>query len=111
MKKAQGLPLNVIIIAAVALIVLVVLVAIFTGRLAIFGRGISEEAQIELARLKLSYGDCHPETAAERAFLNELSRAGDDQSAKLQAISIFEKDIKDCTALAENECITPCIWK
>lgn len=32
MKKAQGLPMNVIIIAAIALIVLVVIVVIFTGK-------------------------------------------------------------------------------
>lgn len=38
-KKAQGLSLNVIIIAALALIVLVVLVAIFTGQIGGFGKG------------------------------------------------------------------------
>ncbi|MBW2973339.1 hypothetical protein KY346_03020 [Candidatus Woesearchaeota archaeon] len=42
MRKAQGLPITTIIIAALALVVLVVLFAIFTGRLSIFGRGISE---------------------------------------------------------------------
>ena len=35
-KKGQGLSINTIIIAAIALIVLVVVVAIFTGRLGIF---------------------------------------------------------------------------
>ena len=34
--KSQGMPVNVIIIAALALIVLVVLAAIFTGKLRIF---------------------------------------------------------------------------
>lgn len=38
-KKAQGLSLNVIIIAALALIVLIVLVAIFTGQIGGFGKG------------------------------------------------------------------------
>jgi len=38
MKKAQGLSINVIIITVIALIVLVVLAAIFTGRIAIFGQ-------------------------------------------------------------------------
>lgn len=37
-RKAQGLPLNVIIIAALALIVLIVLIVIFTGRAGIFTR-------------------------------------------------------------------------
>ncbi|MFC1800525.1 hypothetical protein ACFLYT_00570 [Nanoarchaeota archaeon] len=32
-KKAQGISMNVIIIAAIALIVMVVLIAIFTGRI------------------------------------------------------------------------------
>ena len=35
-KKSQGMPINVIIIAVLALIVLVVLTAIFTGRVKIF---------------------------------------------------------------------------
>lgn len=42
MKKAQGLPITTIIIAALALVVLVILFAIFTGRISIFGRGITE---------------------------------------------------------------------
>lgn len=41
-KKAQGLPLNVIIIAAIVLIVLVVLWAIFTGRMGVFSKGIAD---------------------------------------------------------------------
>ena len=40
MRKAQGLPLNTIIIAALVLIVLVLLVLIFTGRMNIFRKGI-----------------------------------------------------------------------
>ncbi len=42
MKKAQGLPITTIIIAALALVVFVVMFAIFTGRITIFGRGITE---------------------------------------------------------------------
>jgi hypothetical protein len=42
MKKAQGLPITTIIIAALALVVLVILFAIFTGRISIFGRGVTE---------------------------------------------------------------------
>ena len=40
-KKAQGISMNVIIIAALALIVLVVLLVIFTGRMGIFGKGLN----------------------------------------------------------------------
>ncbi len=42
MKKAQGLSLNVIIVAAIALIVLIVLWAIFTGRMGVFTQGLQE---------------------------------------------------------------------
>lgn len=42
MKKAQGLPITTIIIAALALVVFVIMFAIFTGRITIFGRGITE---------------------------------------------------------------------
>ena len=47
-KKAQGLSLNTIIIAAIVLIVLVVLWAIFTGRMGVFTKGVKEaEAQLK----------------------------------------------------------------
>ena len=39
-KKAQGISINVIIIAAIALAVLVILFAIFTGRLGKFSKGL-----------------------------------------------------------------------
>lgn len=41
-RKGQGISINVIIIAAIALAVLVVLFAIFTGRLSLFGKGLRE---------------------------------------------------------------------
>ncbi|MBR9699304.1 hypothetical protein GOV09_02520 [Candidatus Woesearchaeota archaeon] len=41
-RKAQGISINVIIVAAIALIVLVVLIAVFTGRISLFGLGIDE---------------------------------------------------------------------
>ena len=46
-KKAQGLPLTTIIIAAVGLIVLVVLVAIFTGRIGGFGTAVQEAGDLK----------------------------------------------------------------
>jgi len=42
MKKAQGLPINVIIIIALVLIVLVVLIAIFASRTNIFTSKLSD---------------------------------------------------------------------
>lgn len=41
-KKAQGLPITTIILAILGLVILVILFAITTGRMAIFGRGVSE---------------------------------------------------------------------
>ncbi len=43
-KKAQGMPLNVIIIAVVCLIVLVVLVVVFSGKFGKFGTGVDDTA-------------------------------------------------------------------
>ena len=40
-KKAQGISMNVIIIAAIAIIVLVIMVVIFSGRMQLFGKGVS----------------------------------------------------------------------
>ena len=42
MKKAQGISINTIIIAALGLAVLVVLFLIFTGRIGIFSKGVEE---------------------------------------------------------------------
>ena len=42
MKKAQGISINTIIIAALGLAVLVVLFLIFTGRIQIFSEGVQE---------------------------------------------------------------------
>ena len=45
MKKAQGLSLTTIIVAAIAIIVLVVLIAIFTGKINIFGDEYSDTTE------------------------------------------------------------------
>ena len=42
MKKAQGISINTIIIAALGLAVLVVLFLIFTGRIGLFSKGVEE---------------------------------------------------------------------
>jgi len=43
MKKAQGLSLTTVVIAAVALVILIVLILIFSGRIDFFNRGASKE--------------------------------------------------------------------
>lgn len=47
-KKSQGLSINVIIIVAIGLIVLVVLIAIFTGRLGGFVEGVGQTTTCEI---------------------------------------------------------------
>ncbi len=47
MKKAEGLPLNTIIIAAIVLIVLIVLWAIFTGRMGGFTTGVKKQTEVQ----------------------------------------------------------------
>lgn len=42
-KRAQGLSITTIIVAVIGLIILVVLIAIFTGRLGAFGKGLEEQ--------------------------------------------------------------------
>jgi len=41
-KRGQGISLHTIVIAAIALIVLIILVFIFTGRINIFGEGLED---------------------------------------------------------------------
>jgi len=71
-KKAQGMSLNVVIIAALGLLVLVVLAIIFTGRTGLFvretdkctnkygsaGRCVATEAECSGAYDKVSMGAC-----------------------------------------------------
>ena len=47
-KKAQGLSINVIIIVAIGLVVLVVLIAIFTGRLGGFVAGVGQTTTCDI---------------------------------------------------------------
>ncbi len=102
-KKAQGLSLTTIIVAAVGLIVLVILVAIFTGRMAMFGIGISKAARTELAALKLDYGQCHPSRGMESIFMNTLDDA-EDELEKAEMTNNFERAISSCKSQTEDTC-------
>ena len=95
-KKGQGLSLNVIIVAALALIVLVVLIAIFTGRAGVFKKGVDQSSQTELIKMKIVYGSCHPTEADETTFLNSLSTAASEQ-AKSQTKADFRDKIDMCS--------------
>lgn len=95
-KKAQGLSLNVIIIAALALIVLVVLVVVFTGRIGLFEKGVSKEADTELVKMRITYGNCRPTGTAEIDFKNEFAAAEDDEAAQEMAKAAFADEISRC---------------
>lgn len=41
MKKAQGLSMNIIVMAAIALLILVILAIIFMGRMGVFGQQVA----------------------------------------------------------------------
>lgn len=53
-KKSEGMPLNTIIIAALVLVVLIVLIAIFSGRMNIFGKSYTETG--DKAKAKVCWG-------------------------------------------------------
>ena len=65
-KKGQSISINTIIIAAIALAVLVVLFAIFTGRMGIFSKGIQETDTCEqkCSSLNMNQGT-HPTAEGE----------------------------------------------
>ncbi len=61
MKKAQGLSMTTIVIAALALLVLVVLTLIFTGRLGGFARGVDENTDCQTYCDSIGYpGNAYP---------------------------------------------------
>jgi len=57
-KRGQSISINTIIVAAIALIVLVVLIAIFTGRLGIFSKGIAQTGTCESLGGKCQQSRC-----------------------------------------------------
>ena len=114
-KKGQGLSLNVIIIAALALIVLVVLAVIFTSRAGVTERqleDVSGPTKLKLTTLKITYGDCHPSASRELTFATDFdAKELPDDKAKVE--SDMKADIANCKALAQCNCDDPgyCAWK
>ena len=93
MKKAQGISINVVIIAVIALIVLVVLAVIFTGRLSMFSKGISS---------------CTDKNGVCMSYNKEFTSAG----ATCKAIS-DDRTISlpgtDCESESGSDSVTCCI--
>ena len=111
-KRGQGLSLNVIIVAALALIVLVVLVVVFTGRIGIFERGVSQESNAELIKLKTGYGDCHPTGTQEADFRAEFGRAESPQDEDA-ARSRLRESVDTCKPLVDKDTCESggCSWR
>ena len=110
-KRGQGLSLNVIIVAALALIVLVILIMVFTGRIAIFDKGVGDEGNVELVKMRIKYGDCQPNEAEEQRFKNSVDQRSDLEKA--EAKDLFNTQIRECKSLAsEGECLSSgqCSW-
>ena len=112
-KKGQGLSLNVIIVAALALIVLVVLVAVFTGRIGIFERGIGQEAQTELVKMRVGYGQCGPSAGDEATFNSAYSQA-ESTDEKEDAKTNLKNIVDSCKAQSNDKSLCEsagCKWR
>ncbi|PIN87775.1 hypothetical protein COV12_02115 [Candidatus Woesearchaeota archaeon CG10_big_fil_rev_8_21_14_0_10_32_24] len=115
-KKGQGLSLNVIIIAALALIVLVVLAVIFTGSSVDFADktgDVAGDAKLKLTTLSLTYGDCQPSGSAESTFMNAYSSATTSQDQD-NAVSEYKNEINRCKDFSADKLTcegnSGCIW-
>ncbi len=100
-KKGDTLTMNVIIVAALALIVLVVLIMIFTGRIGIFQTGLEKEGQAELIKMKITYGSCKPSASLETSFSSEYAKAGEDGKANVE--SVFKEEISRCKDFSSDK--------
>ena len=104
-KKGQGLSLNVIIIAALALIVLVVLIMVFTGRIGVFDRGVGQESQAELIKMRISYGKCAPSSSAESSFISQFNAADSPEAEDTAKSGFRENELNRCKAFeTRDEC-------
>ena len=79
-KKAQGLPLNTIVIAVIALIVLVVLILIFRGQIGVFNRGTSCDARGGKC-MNSETGKVCPSERPIKIYTSECPSVGDGKGA------------------------------
>jgi hypothetical protein len=112
-KKGQSMSLNVIIVAALALIVMVVLIAIFTGKMGDTNEGLQNQGNTKLNELKsLEYASCHPNIVQEAKFLAEY-KAAEDPVGEQEAINVFRTEISRCSAnalKADCDATDGCSW-
>jgi hypothetical protein len=79
-KKAQGLPLNTIVIAVIALIVLIVLVLIFRGQIGVFNKGTSCDARGGKC-MNSESGEVCPSERPIKIYTQECPVVGDGKGA------------------------------
>ena len=102
MKKGQGISLNVIIIAAIALIVLVVLIAIFTGRLNVFNRELGQVSDAEVFRVQaMSDSRCVPSKEGISGINDEVK-----DLSELQAKSTYNQRIQDLVNICASNVLS-----
>jgi hypothetical protein len=119
-RRGQGLSLNVIIVAALALIVLVVLIAVFTGRLGLFQKQLGGEAKAELDGMRAFYGPCKPSAGAEAVFgvtyeaAAKLESIQEQASGKAEAKSEFDSILSSCKSFSDRDSCegeSDCSWR
>lgn len=71
MFKKGDLSLNMIIVAIIALLVLVIIAAIFTGRLALFNIGISDCLKVKGAQCMFECGDGYVQDKTSKCLTEE----------------------------------------
>ncbi len=112
-KKGQGLSVNVIIVAALALIVLVVLAVIFIQQTGQFREKVSQETKTELFKMRIFYSKCRPGASFEDTFVSEYDRAASEEGRDA-ARSSFRSEIDRCKEFSDTrescESESGCAW-
>ena len=86
-KKAQGLPMNTIVIAALVLVVMVVLILIFTGNIGNWRGEVEETEKIAKARAEcIAKGGTVKKETCKREFDTEKGSYGGDEDLKIQEL-------------------------
>ncbi|MFH1439781.1 MAG: hypothetical protein ABIG89_04390 [Candidatus Woesearchaeota archaeon] len=90
-SKKGDISLNMIIIAIIALLVLVIIAAIFTGRLALFNIGVSDCEKVKGAVCDFSCGDGYVEDKVSSCIDHDTKKVNKDMHCCIpQDYSIIE---------------------
>jgi len=111
-KQGQSMSINTIIVAVLALVVLVVLVMVFTGRIALFDKGVSDEARTELIKMRIGYGSCRPTAAQESAFSTAFNSATSVDAKEREKVA-FQSIVERCKGLGVDKAACEregCLW-